>query len=48
MVQGVEAKEDVLVQDNESRIVIHKNHLFRASKGIKHANVRHFFVAEKI
>ena len=46
--QGDEAKEDLLMQDNESTILMHKNYLFSNKKGSKHINFRYFFVVDKI
>ena len=46
--QGDKDKEDVLTQDNESRVFSRKNHPFSLGKGSKHANVRCFFVVDKL
>ena len=45
---GDEAKEDILMQDNQSCMLLHKNHPFSVGKRSKHVNVRHFFVVDKI
>ena len=47
LAQGDEAKEDVLIQDNQSCMLLHKNHPFSVGKGSKHVNVRYFFVVDK-
>ena len=41
-------KEDILMQDNDSAIVIHKNYPYSTWKGTKHIHVRYFFVVDKI
>ena len=48
MAQGDSAKEDMLMQDNESAIILHKHHPFSVGKGSKHMNARNLFVADKI
>ena len=48
MAQGDEAKEDVLMQHNQSCVLMHKNYPFSVGKGSKHVNVRYFFVVDKI
>ena len=47
MAQWDADKEDVLMQDNKSCAMLHKNYLFSIGKGIKHLHARCFFVAEK-
>ena len=46
--QGDRAKEDILMQDNEVCIILHKNWPFSTGKGSQHINVRYFFVVDKI
>ena len=41
-------KEDILMQDNDSAIVVHKNYPYSTRKGTKHIHVRYFFVVDKI
>ena len=41
LTQGDEAKEDILMQDNESCMLLHKIILFSVGKGSKHINVRY-------
>jgi hypothetical protein len=36
------------MQDNQSCILLYKNHPFSVGKGSKHINVRYFFVIDKI
>ena len=48
LAQGDSDKEDVLTQDNESRVLLRKNHPFAVEKGTKHMNVRCFFVVDKL
>ena len=45
--QGDSDKEDLLFQDNESCILLHKHYPFSVSKGSKHINVQYFFVVDK-
>lgn len=42
------AKEDILMQDNKSCILLHKNWPFSTGKGSKHINVCYFFAVDKI
>ena len=46
--QGSLEKEDMLMQDNQSCIVLHKHHHFSVGKGSKHDNVRCFFVVDMV
>ena len=47
--QGVdESKEDILMQDNESCMLLHNNYPHSDRKGSKNAHVRRFFVVDKI
>lgn len=48
MAQGEEEKEDVLMQDNKSSIILQKNYPYSTRKGSKHIHVRYFFVVDKI
>ena len=48
LAQGDEAKEDILMKDNESCILLHQNYPFSTRTGSKHINVRYFFVVDKI
>ena len=48
LAQGDSDKEDVLTQDNASRVLLRKNHPFSVEKGSKHMNVRCFFVVDKL
>ena len=41
-------REDILLQDNKSCIVLHKNHSYSVEKGSKHINIKYFFVIDKI
>jgi len=36
------------MQDNQSCILLHKNHPFSVGRGSKHINVRYFFVIDKV
>ena len=36
------------MQENESCMFSYKHHPFSVGKGIKHVNVRHFFVVDKL
>ena len=40
--------EDILMQDNQSSILMQKNYSYSNGKGSKHINVRYFFVVDKI
>lgn len=46
--QGDVAKEDLLHQDNQSAMILEKNHPFSVGKGSKHIHIRYFFVTDKI
>ena len=46
--QGEEVKEDILLQDNKSAIILQKNYPYSTRKGSKHIHVRYFFVVDKI
>ena len=48
LVQGEEAYEDILMQDNKSLIILYKNYLFSIGKGMKHINIYYFFVLDKL
>ena len=48
LVQSNEAKEDILMQDNQSSILLHKNHPFSVKKGSKNIKIRYFFVIDKM
>ena len=48
LAQGDDLKEDVLLQDNKSSIILHKNYPYSVGKGSKHINVRYFFVVDKV
>ena len=39
MAQGDDVKEDALMQDNQSCILLNKNHPFSVGKGSKHINI---------
>ena len=41
-------KEDILLQDNKSCILLQKNYPYSIKKGSKHAHVRCFFVVDKL
>ena len=46
--QGSPLKEDILMQDNQSCILLQKNYPYSNGKGSKHIHVRYFFVVDKI
>ena len=48
LAQEDDAKEDTLMQDDESCMLLHENHPVLVCKGSKHINVRCFFVVDKI
>ena len=50
MAQGEEGREDVLMQDNKSAIVLQKNYPYSTQKGSKHSihDVRYFFAMDKL
>ena len=48
MAQGDADKEDMLIQDNKSVILLHKNYPFSIEKGTNHIHERCFFVVDKI
>ena len=41
-------KEDILLQDNKSLIILYKNYLYWIRKGIKYINTYYFFITDKI
>ena len=48
LAQGDDRKEDVLLQENKSDILLQKNHPFSVGAGSKHIDVRCYFVVDKI
>ena len=46
--QGGSDAKDVLIQGNQSFMLLHKHYPFSIGRGSKHINVRHFFVGDKI
>ena len=48
MAQGDVVKEDTLFQDKRSSTFLHKNYQFSIGKGVRHINVRYFFVVDKV
>ena len=46
--QGEEEKEDVLMQDNKSAIVLQSRYPYSTRKGSKHIHVRYFFAVDKL
>ena len=46
--QGSSLKEDILMQDNQSCILLQKNYPYSNGKGSKHIHIRYFFVVDKI
>ena len=48
LAQDDDDKKDLLFQDNKSYMQLHNNFPFSICKGIKHANVRCFFVVDRI
>ena len=48
LAQGGDTKEDILMQDNRSAIILQKNYPYSARKGTKHMHARYFFVADKV
>ena len=47
LVQWNSAKEDIMMQDNESTISLHKHHPFSVREGSEHVSARYFFAADK-
>ena len=41
-------KEDLLIQDDESYMTLHKHHPFSIGRGSKYINAMHFFVVDKM
>ena len=48
LAQGEEMSQDVLMQDNKSRILLQKNYPFSVWKGSKHIHVRFYFAKDNI
>ena len=46
--QGEPIKEDILMQDNKSCMLLQKNGQFSVGKGSKHIHIRYFFTTDKI
>ena len=46
--QGEEEKEDILMQDNKSAIVLQSRYPYSTRKGSKHIHVRYFFAVDKL
>ena len=46
--QGEPVKEDLLMQDNKSCMLLQKNGQFSVGKGSKHIHIRYFFATDKI
>jgi hypothetical protein len=48
LAQGEPIKEDILMQDNKSTMLLQKNGHFSVGKGSKHIHIRYFFATDKI
>ena len=48
LAQGDDVKEDILMQDNDSGILVQKNYPYSTRKGSKHIHIRYFFVVDKV
>jgi hypothetical protein len=48
LAQGESDKEDILMQDNKSAIILQKNYPYSTRKGSKHIHVRYFFAVDKV
>jgi hypothetical protein len=48
LAQGEPIKEDILMQDNKSTMLLQKNGHFLVGKGSKHIHIRYFFATDKI
>ena len=48
LAQGDHVKEDILMQDNDSGILVQKNYPYSTRKGSKHIHIRYFFVVDKV
>lgn len=46
--QGEDVKEDVLLQDSKSAILLQKNYPYSTGKGSQHIHVRYYFAVHKI
>ena len=46
--QGGYANEDILMQDNQSTILLENNGRFSVGKGSRHINIRYFFITDRI
>ena len=46
--QGDEPREDVLMQDNKSAMILQKNWPYSTRKGSQHINIKYFFATDKI
>jgi len=48
MAQGEFPKEDILMQDNQTAMLLEKNCPLSIGKGSKHINIRYFSVTDKV
>jgi hypothetical protein len=46
--QGGYANEDILMQDNQSAILLQNNGRYSVGKGSKHIDIRYFFITDRI
>jgi len=46
--QGGSSKEDILMQDNQSAILLENNGRYSVGKGSKHIDIRYFFITDRI
>ena len=48
LAQGGPIKEDVLLQDNKSAVLLQENHPCSTGEGMEHVHVRFYFATDKI
>ena len=48
LAQGDEVKEDILMQDNQSAVILQKSYPYSTRKGIKYIYIRYYFIVNKI
>ena len=46
--QGIEVRDNILYQDNESAVLLETNGRASSSKRTKHINIRYYYVADRV
>jgi hypothetical protein len=48
LAQEVKVSNNILFQDNQSAIILHRNGMVSSSRNTRHMNVRYFFIKDRI